>query len=61
MIDKKKFLLNLLKSTSLTKLSSEIQKINVFAKSFYLSKKNENVIQFLVSLDFLVKGLLTHW
>lgn len=61
MIDKKKFLFNLLKSASLNKLSSEILKISKFAKGLYWSKKNEQVISFLISLDFLVKGVLTHW
>ena len=27
----------------------------------YLFKKNDNAIQFMICLDFLVKGLLTHW
>lgn len=26
-----------------------------------MNSKNEQVISFLISLDFLVKGLLTHW
>lgn len=61
LIDKKKFLWNLLKQTSLNKLSSEILKISKFAKELYLNKNNEQVISFLISLDFLVKGVLSHW
>jgi hypothetical protein len=27
----------------------------------YLENKNDKVISFLISLDFLVKGVLSHW
>lgn len=60
-IDKKRFLINLLSGTSLSKLSSEIMKISQFARGLYKNKNNEQVISFLISLDFLIKGLLTHW
>jgi len=60
-VDKKKFLINLLNSTNLSKLSREILKVSQFAKGLYMNKSNDQVISFLVSLDFLIKGLLTHW
>lgn len=66
-IDRKKFILNLLKSTSLSKLSSEILKVSLLARGLSQGdaprqrKKHEQVVNFLVSLDFLVKGLLSHW
>jgi hypothetical protein len=43
------------------KLSGEILKVNSFAYGLYQREKNENVINFLISLDLLVKGILTHW
>ena len=43
-IDKQKFLANLLESTKMNKLSSEILRISEFAKRLYMSEKNENVI-----------------
>lgn len=45
----------------MSKLSSEILKISQFAKGLYKSKANEQVINFLISLDFMIKGLLSHW
>ena len=42
-------------------VTSEILKISKFAKGMYLRQKNEEVISFLISLDFLVKGVLSHW
>ena len=42
-------------------LSSEILKVNQFAKILYTQKNNEKVINFLISLDFLIKGILSHW
>jgi len=45
----------------MNKLSAEILKVTQFAQGLYLRKKDERVVQFLISLDFLVKGVLTHW
>ena len=42
-------------------LSSEILTVNKFAQGLYLKNNNEKVINFLISLDFLVKGILSHW
>ena len=61
MIFRKNYLLNLLEQQKMNKLSSEILKVNLFAQGFYLKKNNEKVVNFLISLDLLVKGVLTHW
>ena len=45
----------------MSKLSAEILKVNQFAQGFYIKKNNEKVVNFLISLDLLVKGVLTHW
>lgn len=45
----------------MNKLSAEILKITQFAQGFYFKKNNDAVINFLISLDLLVKGVLTHW
>lgn len=45
----------------MNKLSAEILKVNSFAQGFYFKKNNDKVVNFLISLDFLVKGVLTHW
>lgn len=61
MIDKKNFLLGVLQKKNLHKLSSEILKVNPFAQGLYSLEKREQAIQFLICLDFLVKGVLIHW
>jgi hypothetical protein len=63
-VDKSKALQGLLKKTKLSTLSGEIMKIAGFAKaSPYLAKKGnkDSAMTFLISLDYLVKGLFTHW
>jgi hypothetical protein len=45
----------------MNKLSAEILKVNQFAQKLYEEKNNDKVVNFLISLDFLVKGVLTHW
>ena len=45
----------------MNKLSAEILKVNQFAQGLYLKKNDDKVVNFLISLDFLVKGVLTHW
>lgn len=45
----------------MNKLSAEILKVNAFAQGLYKQQPNDKVINFLISLDFLVKGVLTHW
>jgi hypothetical protein len=49
-----------LQSKGLTKLSAEIRKINSFAQLLHKKEKQDQVIQFLICLDFLVKGVLIH-
>ena len=61
LIDKKNFLLNVLQKKNLHKLSSEILKVNPFAQGLYSAEKKEQAIQFLICLDFLIKGVLIHW
>lgn len=62
-IDKSKTLEKLLTKTKLSELSGEIMKIAGFVKAMPLlnSNKKESIITFLISLDYLVKGLFTHW
>ena len=45
----------------MNKLSAEILKVNQFAQGVYIKKNNEKVVNFLICLDLLVKGVLTHW
>ena len=61
LIDKKNFLLNVLQKKNMHKLSSEILKVNPFAQGLYSVEKREQAIQFMICLDFLVKGVLIHW
>lgn len=43
-------------------LSAEILKVTKFAQGLhYFEKDKEKIINFLISLDFLVKGVMTHW
>ena len=51
----------MLEEKKMNKLSSEILKVNQFAKSLYLKNNDDKVINFLISLDLLVKGMMTHW
>lgn len=50
----------MLQSKGLTKLSAEIRKINSFAQLLHKKEKQDQVIQYLICLDFLVKGVLIH-
>jgi len=43
------------------KLSPEILRINQFAALFHIKEKRQQAIQYLICLDFLVKGVLIHW
>lgn len=72
-------MLNLLKGSSLSKLSCEILKISLFARGMPTQnqlgesgandnqvtsksqRRYDNLMNFLISLDFLVKGLMSHW
>ena len=61
----------------MSKLSCEILKISLFARglaghaigaspsqtlpSKFSQRRHDNIMNFLISLDFLVKGLLSHW
>jgi len=45
----------------MTNLTSEILKINKFAYVFFQEEHSEKIINFLISLDLLVKGMLSHW
>ena len=75
-ISKLKFQLNLLKGSSLSKLSREISKISLFARglaghaigagssqtlaSKFSQRCHDNFMNSLICLVFLVKGLLSH-
>jgi len=61
LIDKKNFLLNVLQKKNMHKLSSEILMVNPFAQGLYSLEKKEQAVQFLICLDFLIKGVLIHW
>jgi hypothetical protein len=43
------------------KLSAEILFINKYASLFHKSSKREPAIQYMICLDFLLKGMLIHW
>jgi len=62
-IDKSNALKMLIKKTKLSELSGEIMKIAGFVKAMPLLKKEKKdaAMVFLISLDYLVKGLFTHW
>ena len=62
-VDKKQHLKEMLKKANLVSLSKEIIRMTAIAKLipvFEDPKKKETLITFLVSLDYLVKGLFTH-
>ena len=43
-------------------LTGEILKVTKFAQGLHYYKNDQDkIINFLVSLDFLVKGVMTHW
>lgn len=62
-IDKTNSLKKLLQKTKLSDLSGEIMKIAGFVKALpcFTHQQKEAAMVFLVSLDYLVKGLFTHW
>jgi hypothetical protein len=63
-IDKTKALKAILKKTKLSDLSGEIMKIAGFAKAIPfldIKEKKDSAMIFLIGLDYLVKGLFTHW
>jgi len=62
-IDKTNTLEKLFKNSKLSDLSGEITKIAGFVKSIPILKpeSRKSAMIFLVSLDYLVKGLFTHW
>lgn len=62
-IDTTNALQKLLNKTNLIDLTGEIQKIISFVKvvPFIDKSKKEAAMTFLMSLDYLVKGLFTHW
>lgn len=62
-IDKTFALKKILEKTKLSDLSGEIMKIAGFVKilPYFNSQQKEAAMTFLVSLDYLVKGLFTHW
>jgi len=62
-IDTTNALQKLLNKTNLIDLTGEIQKIISFVKvvPFIDKSKKEATMTFLMSLDYLVKGLFTHW
>jgi len=51
----------MLESKKLLSLSKEINIVSPFAKGLYQNKKNDQAIQYLICLDFLMKGVLIHW
>jgi hypothetical protein len=53
--------MNVLHSKNLLKLSAEILRVNTLAQMLYEKQKKEQAIQFLICLDFLLKGVLIHW
>jgi hypothetical protein len=53
--------MNVLQTKNLLKLSKEILKVNNLAQLLYSKEKKEQAITFLISLDFLLKGVLIHW
>lgn len=59
-IDRKDFLLNVITAKGLLKLSPEILRVNQIAVLFHTKDKADKVFQFLICLDFLVKGVLIH-
>ena len=61
MIDRKNFLLNVIKSKGLLKLTPEIRKLIQFALPMLKAEKQDLVVQYMICLDFLVKGVLIHW
>ena len=53
--------MNVLQTKNLLKLSKEILKVNNLAQLLYSREKKDQAITFLISLDFLLKGVLIHW
>jgi hypothetical protein len=53
--------MDVLKTKNLLKLSKEILKVNQLAQLFYSKEKRDQAVTFLISLDFLLKGVLIHW
>jgi hypothetical protein len=54
--------LSLLEAHKMNQLSAEILKVTKFAQGLhYFKKDKDKIINFLISLDFLVKGVMTHW
>lgn len=48
----------------MNQLSSEILKVTKFAQGLHYfknDKERKHLINFLISLDFIVKGVMTHW
>ena len=45
----------MLEQQKMNKLTAEILKVNQFAQGLYFKKNNDKVVNFLISLDLLVK------
>lgn len=61
LIDRKNFLLNVIRSKGLLKLTPEVRKLITFALPMLREEKQDLVVQYMICLDFLVKGVLVHW
>lgn len=62
-IDKTNAIKKLMQKTKLSEMSGEIMRMAGFVKTlpYFNEKQKDAAMVFLVSLDYLVKGLFTHW
>lgn len=60
MLGKKEFVV-MLEKKNLHKPSPEILAVATFAKGLYKQKQMEQMLQFMICTDFLIKGKLLHW
>ena len=58
---KRQMLLDMIAKTNLQSLSGEVMRLAALTKPLLSHDRKDSMISYLASLDFLLKGLYSHW